>query len=80
MQDNTLWEFWCKKVKTWKKLLTRLLEFSKEFELYLGVDDEAMPGIWQANTSWRLKLPPELQTISRRDFRLLRSTGRHQEL
>lgn len=60
--------------------LTRLLEFSKVFELHLGVDDEAMPGIWQANTNWRLKLPPELQTISRRDFRLLRSTGRHQEL
>lgn len=60
--------------------LTRLLEFSKVFELHLGVDDEAMPGIWQANTNWRLKLPPELQTISRGDFRLLRSTGRHQEL
>lgn len=68
--------------KTWKKVTLTLLleELSKEFELYLGVDDEAISGIWWESTNWRLKLPPGLPTIYKRDFRLWRSTGRHQEL
>lgn len=50
------------------KLTCLLEEFSKEFELYLGVDDEAMPGIWEVNTNWRLKLPPELQDYFQERF------------
>lgn len=48
-----------------KVTLTLLLEeLSKEFELYLGVDDEAIPGIWWKSTNWRLKLPPDYRLFT----------------
>lgn len=56
-------------IENMKVALTLLIEeLSKEFELYLGVDDEAILSIWRESTNWRLKLLLSMHTAYRRDL------------
>lgn len=56
-------------IENMKVALTLLIEeFSKEFELYLGVDDEAILSICRESTNWRLKLALSIHTAYRRDL------------